>query len=109
VNQWRVDPWAAAAAVIAVAMIAVYLAVLVQQEGDPALWYLALLVLGAGAAAYGAVRSGARRRAVLGAAALLLGVAGLLGILTIGLPILLAAGLCVVALVRRPRADPSRA
>jgi hypothetical protein len=109
-NQWRVDPWPAVAAVVALGMTGVYLAVIAEQgDGDPAPWYLALLVLGSGAAAYAAVRSAPHARVVLAAAAGMLGVAGLLGILTIGLPILLAAGLCVLSLVRQPRTEPSRA
>ncbi len=58
------------------------------------------LVLGAAAAGYGAVRAFPHRRLALLLACLLLVALGLLAILTIGLPILLAGGLCFVALAR---------
>src|SRR5215203_3193399 len=82
VSRWRVDPWAAVAAVLAVVMVGVYLRVIGEQEGTAAPWFVAALSLGAVGAAYGAVRSAPHRRAVLVAAGLVLVAAGILGILS---------------------------
>lgn len=89
---------------LAVATLVGYLAVLRQQGGDPAAWFLALVVLGAVAAGYACLRRARHRRPALVAAAALLTPAGLLGILSVGLPLLLAGGLCLVALARSPAA-----
>lgn len=95
----RFDLAAVAAAVLAVVMLFVYLLVIRQQEGQPAVWAAALLVLGAAGAAYGAFMDAAYRKAALLSAACGLAALGLLAILTIGVPILLAAVLCLVAAV----------
>lgn len=96
----RVDPVAVVAAILAVVMIGVYLGVIEAQEGDPALWYLAMLVVGAAAAGVGALGTAPHRRLVLLGAGLLLGAAGALGLLTIGLPVLVAGGLCLLSAAR---------
>lgn len=51
----RLDRAAVAASVLALAMLIVYLSVIRQQEGQPAAWAVSALIIGAGAAAYGAV------------------------------------------------------
>lgn len=61
----RVDLWAAAAVVLTAVMIGAYVALILQQDGEMALWYLAVLVLGAVAAGYGALRSASHRQAAL--------------------------------------------
>jgi drug/metabolite transporter (DMT)-like permease len=81
-------------------MVAVYVAVMRGQDDQPLMWVIAVLVCGALLAAYGAVRRLPLRRVALGAATALLGVIGLLAIFTIGLPILVAAALSGVALLR---------
>ena len=100
-----VDVFAAAAAVIAAVMLGVYLAIMHSQGDDPLAWVLAALAGGTGLAAYGAGGRLPGRRVALGAATAVLGVLGLLALLTIGLPILAAAGLALVALLRVPRSD----
>ena len=105
-NRRRVDLRAAAAAVLAWVMLGVYLALIDEQEGDAAVWYVAMLVVGAVAAGYGAVTSLPRHRLALVVAGLLLGAAGLLGILTVGLPVLVAGALCLLAAVRPTPVDP---
>ncbi len=101
----RLDLAAVAAAVLAVVNLSVYLMVIRQQDGQPAVWAVAILVLGAAAAGYGSVRNAPYRRAALLSAACGLAALGLLAILTIGMPILLAGLLCLVAAVRqRPTA-----
>jgi len=104
VTRGRVDGWALAATVLAVVTAVGYLALLREQDGEPALWFLALVVLGAVGAGTGAVRSAPHRRATLAVAAVLLGACGLLGILTIGMPLLVASVLSLVSLARSPAA-----
>jgi hypothetical protein len=93
----RVDPVAAAAAVLAAAMAAVYVRVMHGQGDEPVAWVLVVLVAGALAAAYGAVPGAPHRRPALFAGGTALVLLGLLAILTIGLPILVAGALAVVA------------
>ncbi len=100
IGRTRVDLFAVGAALLAVVMLVAYLSILRQQEGEPALWAIAALVLGAVGAGYGSVRSAPHRRAALVATGLVLLALGGLAILTIGLPILVAGGLCLVAAVR---------
>lgn len=88
---------AALAAVLALVMAVTYVSTMAQQGDRPAAWFLAALVMGATAAAYGTFPDARHRRVVLLAGALVLGAAGVLGILSVGLPILLAGVLCLVA------------
>jgi len=97
-----VDPVAGAAVVLALAGLVGYLWVIADQEGDPAVWFVVALAVGAVAAAYGAATALPHRRVALAVGAVLLVSMGLLGILTIGLPILVAGVVCVAALVRAP-------
>jgi hypothetical protein len=94
------DPFALAASMLGGVMLAVYVSVTRQQEGDPATWVVAALVLGVTAAGYGSVRAAPHRRPSLILGGLVLLVLGLLAILTLGLPILAAGALCLVAAVR---------
>ena len=103
----RVDLRAAAAAVLAWVMVGAYLALVDEQAGDAVVWYVALLVVGAVAAGYGAVTSLPAHRPALVVAGLLLGAAGVLGILTVGLPVLVAGALCLVAAARPAPPGPS--
>lgn len=100
-GRGRLDAIAVTASVLAVAMLVVYLSVIRQQEGEPAAWVVAALIGGAAAAAYGAVVAAPYRRAALGLAGLTLMVLGMLAILTIGLPILVAGALCLMAAARQ--------
>jgi drug/metabolite transporter (DMT)-like permease len=103
----RIDLLAVGAAVVAVSMTAVYRG-LVESQGDesPLWWVQAALVLAALLALAGAPTGNPRRGPVLLAATGLLAIIGLLGILTIGLPILCAAALTFVAAVRDLSAAP---
>lgn len=103
-RQARLDGVALAGSVLALAMLVVYLSVIRQEDDQPAAWAVAALVLGAGAAGYGAVRTAPGRRAALLLAGLGLVVLGVLAILSIGLPILFAGALCLVAALRQRRA-----
>jgi hypothetical protein len=97
----RVDVLALAAAAMAFVMTGVYVAVVrAQDDGSPAPWVVAVLVLAGLAAGYAARRESPGRLVVLSGAALLLGGLGLLALLSVGLPLLLAAALCLVSVLR---------
>ena len=103
----RWDPFAATASALALTMLVVYLWVIgQQQEEGPAVWAVAALIVGAAAAGLGAIVAFPYRGAALVTAAVVLIGLGLLAILTIGLPILVAGSLCVIAGWRsRPAPD----
>jgi hypothetical protein len=96
----RIDVPALAAAVVAVVMARLYVLLVHSQGNTPAAWVVTVLVAAGLGAAYGCYRRAPRRRVVLGVCTVLLGAVGLLGILSVGLPILLAAGLCLLAVAR---------
>jgi hypothetical protein len=96
-----IDLLPVAAAGVAGAMIAVYRGVIESQGDESPLWWVqAVLLVGALLALAGAPTANPRRVPVLVAATGLLGVLGLLAILSIGFPILLAAGLTFFAALR---------
>ena len=97
----RLDPVAVTAAVLALAMLVVYLSIIWQQDGEPAAWAVAALIVGAPAAGYGAVVTFPYRRASLLLAGLVLVVLVVLARFSIGLPILVAGALCLVAVMRQ--------
>jgi hypothetical protein len=96
-----VDVLPVGAAVVATAMIPVYRSIIDAQGDDSPLWWVqAVLLVGAVLALVGAPTANPRRTPILVAATGLLGVLGLLAILSIGFPILLAAGLTFLAALR---------
>lgn len=106
-TQRPAEPLALVAATLAGAMAVAYVWVIRLQGNQPIPWFLIALCSGALLAAYGAFRRAPYRRTALVAAAAALMVLGLLGILSIGLPIF-ASGVLVVASLLRParRAAP---
>jgi uncharacterized membrane protein len=88
---------AAASALLALVMVAVYLWVINWQDGEVAIWFVSGLALAALLAATGAVLAS---RPVLIVAGVLLLALGFLGILSIGLPIVAAGVLAILAAVR---------
>ena len=96
-----VDLLGMAAAVLAAAMAAVYVRVMQTQDDQPLAWVLLVLLAGALAAAYGAVPGVPHRQLALMAGGAVLVLLGLLAILTIGVPILVAGVLALVAGSRR--------
>ena len=94
------DGVAAGATVLTIAMLVVYLTIIRQQGNQPAAWFLALLVGAAAATGYATCSASPRRRAVLVLSGVVLTGAGLLAVLTIGLPILVSGVLCGVAAAR---------
>jgi hypothetical protein len=103
VGRARLDLVAGTASVLALAMLGLYVWIIREQHGELALWAVGALLLGALAAAYGAVGSSPHRRASLVLAGVTLLALGTLAILSIGLPILLAGALCVIASMRQSR------
>lgn len=102
------DYFAAAGSVLALVMLAMYLLIIRQQEeGQPASWAVAALLVGAGAAGYGARMTAPYRRAALMLGGLALLLVGVLAILTIGLPIMVAGALCLLAVVKQGPAPAS--
>ncbi len=99
----RLDSAPVVAAVIALVMVFVYAGIMGQQGDRPVEWFVAALLLGAAAAGYGAIRASPHRGAALLLATLVLVAVGVLAILSIGFPILVAGALCLFAAVRSAR------
>jgi hypothetical protein len=93
------DPLAAVASLIAASMAVLYVWIIRQQDGEPLAWVLGGLTVAALLGAYGAVQAAPRRETALMVSAGILLPLGLLAILTIGLPILLAGALALVAAI----------
>ena len=91
------------AALVGVVMAVVYLQIIRDQGNSPAWWFVALLGFAAGLSAYGAVGPREQRLPALLLASFLFIGAGFLSILTIGLPILLAAVLAGAGATLAPR------
>jgi hypothetical protein len=97
------DPLAAIAALIALVMMVLYVG-LVRQQGDQVVaWFLGGLAAAAALSIYGAARAASRRGLALAVSGAVLTVLGVLGILSIGLPILVAGVLALVAAARSQR------
>lgn len=94
-----IDKLAMAGAAIAVVMTVIYISLVNSQGETPAAWVVLMLLLGAAGAAFGA-QGGRGSLTALWMAASTLGLLGLFAILSIGLPILVAAALCTVSAVR---------
>ena len=102
-----VDVLPVGAAVVATAMTVVYRNVIEAQGDDSPLWWVQAVLLGGAVLALAGAPTGNRRRVpVLLLATFLLGGLGLLAILSIGFPILLAAGLTFLAALRDVAAAP---
>lgn len=97
-NGW--DLLAAIAAVIALIMIGLYIGVISQQGGQVAAWFLVALAAAALLSIYGVARAAPRRGLALTVSGVVMAVLGLLGILSIGLPILGAGVLALIAAAR---------
>lgn len=95
------------AAAIALAIGVSYLSIIAGQ-GDlcaPVAWLVAAYILGAGGLAIATLVLRSRRTSCLAAAAGMLTFVGIAGMFTIGLPLLLAAGLATIAAVRASRIE----
>lgn len=96
----RLDLLPLGASLIAFAEAALYVVLVITEDGRPAWWAIAILVVGGAGAAYATPRKARWRSVVLSVCAALLGALGYLALLSIGLPLLLASGLCIAAVLR---------
>ena len=103
-NDW--DLVAAIAAVIAVIMIGLYFGLISQQGGQVAAWFLAGLAAAALLSIYGAARTAPRRGLALAVSGVVMVALGLLTILSIGFPILVAGVVALVGAVRAGTTTP---
>ncbi|MGK5739279.1 hypothetical protein [Micromonospora sp. URMC 103] len=85
---------------IASIMIGLYVGLIRQQGGQAAAWFLAGLAMAALLSIYGVARAAPGRRLVLAVSGVMMVVLGLLGILSIGFPILGAGVFALVAASR---------
>lgn len=97
------DLFAVAASLVSLAMAGAYAAIMLGQDDQPRAWVLVALIGAATLAAIGAPTGFRRRRVALLVAGAMLGLLGLLAIFSIGLPILAAGVLAIVAAVRQPQ------
>jgi hypothetical protein len=105
----RIDVLSLASAVVAAGVAWAYVVLVHAQDGDPAAWVLVVLVTAAAGTTYAGWRAAPWRVPALGVSTVLLGVLGLAAILSIGLLILVAAGLSLASLVRSLPAHPQPA
>ena len=98
-----IEPLALTAAIVAAGMAVFYVWLIGQQGNQPLPWVLIILLVGALLAAYGALWRVPYRRTALVPAVIALTVLGVVGILSIGLPILAAGILALVSLLRPGR------
>ena len=96
----RLDLFALGASLIALTMTALYLLLVITEGGTPTMWAVWTLVGSGLGAGYASSRQSRGRRFVLTLCALALGALGWLALLTVGMPLLLAAALCVTAIMR---------
>lgn len=103
----RFDVLAVLAAFLTVMVLVLYLILIIDQGGGPAWWFLVALIFSAAVISVASLRSSPWRRAMLFSATGVLLVVGTLGILTVGMPLLVAAGMCLVAAFRaEPQTQP---
>jgi hypothetical protein len=102
----RLDPLPLIASVLVLAVVGFYLFLANGDGSRVAWWAVAILVAGVAGTAYASSRQAALRRLVLGVCAVALGLLGWITLFTIGRPLMLAAALCVAAVLRgRPAKD----
>lgn len=99
----RLDHVAVMATALALVMAIAYLWIMSQETDQPVAWFLVALILGAVAAGYGTNPGAPHRGAALLLAGLVLAATGVLAILSIGFPILVAGTLCLFAAARSAR------
>ncbi len=92
---------AAAATLLCLGVLTVAFVVTRSQGDHPAWWFVGIVGLASVGLGYG-VTSGAHRRGVLLTASCAVGAMGVLGLLTIGLPLLVAAAMGVASAEGQP-------
>ncbi len=102
----RLDPLPLTASVLVLAVVGFYLYLANGDGSRVAWWAVAILVAGIAGTAYASSRRAVLRRLVLGVCAVVLGLLGWITLFSIGRPLMLAAALCVAAVLRgRPAKD----
>jgi predicted membrane metal-binding protein len=91
--------------VLVAAITVMYLFLVHSQGGRPSWWAVGMLTVAVLGAAYGVRRRAPYRKTPLVVAALFLFLLGFVALFSIGMPLLLAAVLCVVAALRTPTRD----
>jgi hypothetical protein len=104
-NDW--DLLAAIAAIIALIMAGVYLWLIRVQGGQVVLWFIVGLAVAALLSMYGVRRAAPLRRLALAMSGVTLSVLGILGLLSIGFPLLVAGVLALIAAALADRVRPS--
>jgi hypothetical protein len=95
-----VDLLCVAAAVLVFAVVFFYLVLVVQEGSRPTLWAVALLTLSGAGAVYASRRVAWGRRSVAGLSGTVMIFLGYLTLFSIGIPLVLAATLCIVAALK---------
>ncbi len=102
----RLDLLPLAASVLVSAVVGFYLFLAHGEGGRVAWWAVGILAAGIAGTAYSSSRRAPLRRLVLGVCAVALGLLGWITLFSVGRPLLLAAALCVAAVLRgRPAKD----
>lgn len=97
-SRWN---WlAAAATIVTAAVMAMYLWLIAQQGGQPQGWFVGALAAAIALGGFGSARAAPRRRAALTLCGTILVAVGLLSILSIGWPLLIAGALALAAAAR---------
>jgi hypothetical protein len=96
-HRRRVNRAAVVVAFITTAMALVYVLIMRSQGNSPLLWVLAVLAIAAGLASYGANVRARLAPVSLAISGMLLIVMGVLGIFSIGLPLLVAGVIATVS------------
>lgn len=105
-RKW--DPVAVVAGALAAMMALAYVGIM-RSQGDQPLWWTLLILFGGSALAiHGARRSNPLRSVELLVAGAALTGLGLLALLSIGLPTLVAGGMCLIAGTADLKAESSR-
>jgi hypothetical protein len=88
-------------AAVPTVMLVLYVRIVQSQGNDPLVWVVSLLALAAVLALVSATPWANRSAAIIAAAAVPLFIVGVLGILSIGLPLVLAGSFAVAKAIRR--------
>jgi len=95
------------ASLITTGVALAYTVIMLQQRDRPALWFIVALAMSIALGFGGVASVGSRRRTLFTVGGIVLLVLGALSILSVGIPLLLAATLVLAAAVRR-EASPDR-
>ena len=90
-------------AIASATVLAGYLGIMRHQGDDPVLWFIAGLALAAGASVYGVWRRAPLRGVALAVAGIVLVGCGLAALFSVGLPLVVAGGVALVAAGRGDR------